>query len=415
MFFVLLGLFNAYRLNSSMWWLSSKKKEIDSLPHPSPNFLLLFPVLEEQKTLQAAIDLLSLLKYPESQYRVIFITTEREEKKSDTPTTAEVLEDILPKNQSFSYMHYPKKTGFKADQLNWAIKQLERGDQVDSETIIGVYDIDSVINPSILEYAAHVFSLTRTNVAQQPSSYFKNWDRLPFMGKSFAIFQTVYGCFYEVPMWRNWNRAFSPMRYCTGHGLFVKHTFLKRINYFPSPLEDTRFGHICSFLKEPIEVIPIFDDCETTPSLFQRIKQASVWFSGDVQYLSALPVARRIKSISRTFAYWLILSKTWRTIVWMFLGYVTTFGIILGIVFREPWLVAALFFYYLLPTLVLTLHANTLRSLGSSISLNKIALPLFVLPLTSLLKSLGPWYAIARFFKSKISKHEFTYPKTSRT
>ncbi len=409
---VLLGLLNAYKLATSLKWL---QKLLQQPRNNSVDFVLLFPVLEEQTKIADAITFLAKVEYPLKHLRIVFVTTAKEGVKSGKSTTAEVVTRLIENHKHIEHLHYPHKKGVKADQLNWAIRELEKQGIVDDDTILGVYDIDSAILPGTLERVAGITKDQNINVVQQPSLYFKNWLELPLLARSFAIYQTVYGCFYEISSWRQWNTPLQPMRYCTGHGMFVRASFLRRVGYFPSPLEDTRFGHICAFLNEQIAVVPVFDDCETTISTRNRVKQASVWFSGDVQYIDGLRAARALGPINKKLAAWLLVNKTYRTLVWAFQGIIIVGLIIAAFYLGSALLLLSVLFYTWLPAVALRRHMSLVRKLAYNDTLPVPSLAAIgVLPLTAFFKSLGPWYATWRYARAHLLNQEFLYPKTDR-
>lgn len=404
---VILGIINSYKLHESIKLLMSMPKELNT----DSEFVLLIPVLDEQSAVPKAISRLDKISYPAKKLKIVFITTAKEKKIPNIPTTKQVLRKILPSDKGFISLHYPHASGVKADQLNWAIRKLEKENRIKRDTIIGVYDIDSAFSPNSLQLVSKTVIDTNANVFQQPSLYFRNWKHLSWLAKSSALYQTTYGFYYEIPMWRNSQKTFGPMIYCNGHGMFVRHSFLKRVGYFPTPIEDTRFGHFCAFVGERVELIPLLDDCETTPSLSQRIKQASVWFSGDVQYLSAYKDSEKLGRLSLIKCVWLVTSKTYRTLVWMFQGFL----LFLPFIIWKPFLLLFICIYFMLPPLELWRSKSTISVLsGSSNELKLPFISIILLPISALAKSISPWYAIYRYLKSLLLKQPFLYPKTER-
>lgn len=262
---------------------------------------------------------------------------------------------------------------------------------------------------------AEVFYSTNTNVAQQPSFYTKNWKGVNVFGRCFALLQSQYACGYEINMWKKWRSLFVPMRYCVGHGLFIRFNFLKKVGFFPSPIEVTRLGHICSYLEENIAVIPRFDNCEVAPRLLDRIRQNSVWFSGEVRFFEGLFLAKKIQPIPFILSAWLILYKLWRTTVWMFKGIIILGILILTFYTKNLIAVLGLMIYFYVPLLALLgLNKKITDELGQDNLLNKSIFLGILFPLEMIFMSLGPWYAIVKYTISKISGNEFSYPKTPR-
>ena len=115
--------------------------------------------------------------------------------------------------------------------------------------------------------------------------------------KSFALLQTRYSLGYEVPIFlnskRNIRRKIGKMAYCLGHGLFVRADFLKKLNFFPSPIEDTRFGHILSYLKYEIRLLPSLAVTEVVQKFTWLLRQSSVWFIGESYFLKDYKIAKK--------------------------------------------------------------------------------------------------------------------------
>ncbi|MFA6130927.1 MAG: glycosyltransferase family 2 protein [Patescibacteria group bacterium] len=407
------GLVNGYKLSRSLKWFSEQEKNDPLDTQFIAKFIVLIPLLEEQSILHSLLHALQNIEYPPEDYRIVFITTAKERRKMGLQTTEEILQTILPKDFSYIHLHYPRKVGIKSDQLNWALHILDAEGVITSDTIIGVYDADSEIVPKILKTVASKFANQNLNVAQQPTLYLKNWNQIPVLGKGFALLQTLYACGYEIQMWHHADALFPPMRYCVGHGLFVRYNFLKRIGYFPSPIEDTRLGHVCSFLKEPIEIVPIFDSCEVASTAFDRIRQSSVWFSGEVKFICAYSIAAKIKKQNFLFSSWLIFYKSWRTLVWMLKGLFLAGSFIYCLITLNLLFLLIIPCFYLIPLLILIKYKKIIRAIAQNLPPISIGV-ILLMPIEYILMSFGPWFAVYRYAKSFFFSKDFEYFKTNR-
>ncbi len=396
---------NLYQIARSFLWIKKLRK--NTTPSDKGHLVILIPVLREQKIIRTVHRTLKnkLLKLEDTT--VFFITTEKEEKVGSASTTKEILDKL--KADNIKSLHYPKKTGVKSHQLNWAIRHLEDINIIKDETVVAVYDVDSDIKINILKHAKGMFTDPNVKLAQQPSVYLKNQKTLSASDKAFGLFQTCYGVYYEVKMWRKQNTFLKPMRYLTGHGLFIRASYIKSLGYFPEPIEDTRLGHIISYLDDDINVIPFFDSCETAPGFFKRVKQGSVWFAGDAQYIQEISVANRIRPLDKLHTSWMVLNKTYRTLVWLLQGFIVAGLVIFGVATGNILVSILAILYIILPSLFCMLQLKSYMNINISLILSCLLTPLALFN-----KTLSPWYTIYRYVRSKLFHTEFIYPKTER-
>lgn len=333
------------RIIATGYSLSRHLKRLDTSTAPdlSPNICILLPVLREEKIINAALQNFSRMHYPKEKLKIVVVTTEREfENGHIHPNSIEETQVELPKlnaacgYEKFLHIHYPFQTGVKSDQLNYALAELEHLSPAffDEKTYIGVYDIDSTIPADTLALlASDATQNDFPNIYQQPSLYFKNFNVHDngihgFLSRGFSFLQTTYAFSYE-----NYNflkqsellkkNAFFlryTMRYCIGHGLFVRRDYLKRLGLFPTPIEDTRLGHIISYLKEDIRLLPVFDTIGVAHGIRESIRQASVWFWGEALFVEDIKIARKVMPVDPLFGCWLMFYKTYRNALWIFRG-----------------------------------------------------------------------------------------------
>src|SRR6266496_2989958 len=101
---------------------------------------ILIPVYNEAAVIKACVEYFDkLARYP--NVLIHYVTTEKE--GADSATVAALKQ--MPEQYKFSHLHYPETHGFKAHQLNWAIKHiLATYKSADHQaTYFGIYDVDS--------------------------------------------------------------------------------------------------------------------------------------------------------------------------------------------------------------------------------------------------------------------------------
>jgi hypothetical protein len=374
------------------------------------------------------------------------ITTQREliEKRSNhvSKNTINIVKKSIPilnhklKKEVFFHFHYPFSSGGKSDQLNFALKKLEKeSSQIfeNPSTYIGLYDVDSISDPNVLQILAEDAMENRFPfVYQQPVIYLKNYNLLPFningcLMKAFALLQTRYSLGYEVSMFlnslKNVKRRIGKMAYCLGHGLFVRADFLKKIGFFPTPIEDTRFGHILSYLRCEIKLLPSLAVTEVAQKFNWLLKQEGVWFTGESYFLKDYKIARKFQKIDRMWAVSLVFYKVYRNFIWATEGLIFTSTILVGSflsqkLFLLPFLIGILIYIYFCPYLLMIFYKKLFYLGNYQIKFhpNKkdYFLMLIFLPIVSFLLFLGPQLGVIRFLNAKFIKKSILLPKVPR-
>jgi Glycosyl transferase family group 2 len=407
-------------------------KLLEKKPHKSSEIqiILLLPVLYEQKIIRKTLKYLSRINYNYTKLRIIVITTEKENRHNQNPT-AEIVKEMLPQLNKkmgttvFAHLHFPKTTGVKSDQLNYAIKII-RGKEptlLQKNTYIGVYDADSRSNLNTLKILSAKAKIDKFPFAyQQPMAYTLNYNSLPnsldgFIMKGFALFQTRYSLGYEASLFIKNNN--NKMVYCMGHGLFIRADFLLKIGLFPSPIEDTRFGHICSFLKVKVHLLPSLAVTEVTNKISKLIEQTSVWFIGQNYLLKDLSIAKHIKKLS--ILNWLppLIHRIFRNTIWFLENIIIIASIILAYII-DSWILSSvlllgIFFYVYLPSFYIIKKSEIIKKLssGTSCKINGHLLDFFSIIFASLLCSIGPQLGIIKLIKERLTG-KVSLPKTER-
>lgn len=278
------------------WTWSRKQQDDPVLPMKAfPEIILLLPVLREQRHLRRALRSLEDLSYPGPK-RIVVITTEREiaEKRGEAAgTTVEMVKSLLVTRQGsdpvvFEHMHFPHVVGNKASQLNYALQEIIKNQEMLATTYIGVYDADSRPGKNTLLCLLQLVTREERNgrswpiALQQPALFLGNFQRVSWYLQMEALFQTRWVFGHEIRTLRASTRFSShllaPYAYCVGHGMFIRADFLQRTGGFPEPSEDIPLGHRLAFLGIPIHPLPAYDVCEVAPRVSTLIRQSGFWF-----------------------------------------------------------------------------------------------------------------------------------------
>jgi len=427
---IFIGLINSFKIYYSTSYIKKQYKLLaDHKPSVFPDIFILMPVLRESKVIKSSLENLSKLKYPKEKLRIIVITTEREyELVSHGPDTIQIAKtkiDFLNEKlgrELFLNVHYSHKVGIKSDQLNYALKVLSERFPASfkDDTYIGTYDADSSIQQDVLKLLVADGSINGwADAYQQPTLYTNNHPDENFLAGSFSLLQTSFAFYHEnynfitqSLLFRRKNPSFflKKMRYCIGHGLFVKWSALKEIGLFPTPIEDTRLGHIFSYLDKEIRILPSFDIVGTTPKALRRIKQASVWFIGEGYFWKDRQIAKNVRPIPFVQSLWLGIYKFYRNAVWMLRGemFLVIFFLSLYKIGTAAFLLP--FIYLIIPVLVMLCGIKDRIKIGRM----KILISLLLSPIEFLFMSLGPLWGFIKTFILRSENKTFLFPKTER-
>ncbi len=399
----------------------------------SPKIFILAPVLNEQATITAFLRQLRALDYERTKYEVVVITTEREVRGLGfQKSTAELVDDFLlavsPPN--FRRIHYSNPWGNKADQLNFAFKEIRKHlpEKELETTFFCVYDADSLVPKQSLKILASAYLRDKeTEVFQQPHLWLKNYNHLPnsltgWLMRGFCLLHTFYTLSYELNMIRRPYRFPYQMKYCMGHGLYVKGSVLEKLRGFPEVVEDQRLGFRCSLLKIKIGLLPVFGVVQAATNLTSWIKQASVWFTGSFLVIGDFrKVESMIGAKNYPYAIWILAYRIVKNLVWMNYGLWFIISLLTGIVTNNHLILGMVMVIVVikmwLPSLIILKNANRLLApYGIDIQNSLLSnIPVILAtPFLFSLSFLGPYLGVFRLLGSKMSGVTPLLPKTAR-
>lgn len=439
------GILNSLKVVSSVFYMLNELERLKNFSikikkSSLPEFFIIIPVLRESRIIEKTLEHFSKIDYFLEKLHIVIVTTEREfELNNDlNKNTIEIVKNkIVELNKKlnkkvFTCIHYPYNYGVKSDQINYALKDLSTKfpKKLNSKTYIGIYDADSFINKNTLKLLAKdAFINNYPEVYQQPSLYFKNYLFYNSeFAKAFSFIQSAYTFYYESYNFIKQSKFLSKenncflrkkMLYLIGHGLFINWYTLKKIAFFPTPIEDTRLGHILSYLNKDVKILPSFDIVETEQKILSRIKQISVWFIGESFLKKDLIIAKKINKVPLRFALWLMIYKLYRNAVWILRGS-TLFIILILMLLNGNFLISflILFIYLYLPIITLWFLLDKIGILAPiplrDIKKNFSVFTILFIPLEFFIISCGAFLGAIKmiFFLNRDEK--FLFPKTER-
>ena len=298
-FCALVAIINLVRTLWSLRWIENDNRFVAEGVDDLLEFVILVPLLREQAAVQPLLERLSRLEYPREKLRVVLITTERE-KEADGPTTKELLAALLPFMDEVGFLHVHcvgENDTCKADQLNFAMRQVGIHGSRRDDLFIGVYDADSSPDPRILSYLAdRIRKDPESKAFQQIPIYFQNThavQRSPggFFLLSRPFHNLLFALTVELPemhqqtllagkrrgsstrIFRGW------LSHAIGHGEFFRIDVLTDLGGFVPPSCDTQFGHALALTGIPLHPVGLLDVCETPDSVAVLMRQGVVWFN----------------------------------------------------------------------------------------------------------------------------------------
>lgn len=343
------------RLLSSLNWIH-QRQPFTSGDTGMSNIHILIPVYREAAVIKASVEYFDkLAQYP--NVLIYYVTTEKEGAKSDTVAALKQ----MATRYKFFHLHYPETDGFKAHQLNWAIKHILTGcNSADYQsTYFGIYDVDSRPEVEVIKTILY----GKDPVYQQPSIYLENYKRIDTWQKAGALLQTKWELCGNIPVFRayQWcfqqNRPITSLPHCTGHGLFIRADALQKVGLLDTVTlaEDLEFGYRSAFKEIPITLLQEADYTQYAPTFPATIRQTSRWFSGEINlyryYRSEKKSTHEGKLRGRFFEL-LVLQRYYTTLKWAFGGPLIYLAFLV-LVIRHPvnilLVFLSVFFYVYLP------------------------------------------------------------------
>lgn len=259
------------------------------------------PCLREQKIIEETIKHFRKI----CELPIVIITTQKENyessDKNNYVTTKMIVEDnILGKYENVYLIDYPLNEGYMADQLNYMLNNLDNFDFYDEskDWYMSLYNADS--KPSKETFKSIFYYVNQNKkVIQQYSYCFKNFFKLDFVSRGFAIYQSNFEIkvgLYNASL--NYKYLYN---YVVGHGLTINLKELNKVGNFNTKFwcEDIYLTMKLKYNNIPIYSISRLENIENASSIGQIIKQNSVWYDTTRKYVK---VYKDIKKSEKRFS-----------------------------------------------------------------------------------------------------------------
>lgn len=285
-----------------MFFKNNTKKYDDKLKKNKGLFIAI-PCLREQKVIEETIKYFrKICKVP-----IVIITTQKESFESNHEngylTTKMVIEkNILNKYDDVYLIDYPLEKGYMADQLNYMLNNLNNFAFYDNskEWYMSLYNADS--KPSKETFKSIFYYINKDKkVIQQYSYCFKNFLKLDFISKGFAIYQSNFEI--KVGLFNSCLNYGYLYNYVVGHGLTINLKLLKEMGNFDTKFwcEDIYLTMQLKYNNITICPISILENIENASSINQIIKQNSVWYDTTRKYIK---VYNDIKKKEKKYSFY---------------------------------------------------------------------------------------------------------------
>lgn len=361
------------------------------------------PCLREQKTIEETIKHFRKI----CELPIVIITTEKENFESNYKnnyiTAKTIVENnILGKYDNIYLIDYPLKKGYMADQLNFMLNNLYNFDFYDDskEWYMSLYNADS--KPSKETFKSIFYYINKNKkVIQQYSYCFKNFSKLDFISKGFAIYQSNFEI--KVGLFNSSLNYKYLYNYVVGHGLTIDLKELNKMGNFNTKFwcEDIYLTMKLKYNNIPIYSIPNLENIENASSINQIIKQNSVWYDTTRKYVK---VYNDIKKSEKRFSlYGLIgcINEFRCAINWLLFPIIFIINFLICIYSKNFITVCILIFSYLFYSYInYFITINTINKLSNErYKLNFCNYVSYMLAL--LISNVGPIYSLISRKKEK--------------
>lgn len=347
---IILFSYALYHLIKTIIFINKTHINVTNSINKNTKIIILIPCLEEQKIIKDTVKHFDKIINNNPNISINLITTEKEIKKDNNDTTYEYIKkNIIGKYNNINLIHYPYKEGYMADQLNYAIKEIDSNKTINKDnTYICVYNADSYPNKNTFNEVLNQIN-THNNplILQQYSYSFLNIDSLNIILKGFAIYQSN----FELKMGLL-NSYFDNKlhKHILGHGLFVRLDYINKINGFNTKYwcEDI---YLSMYLEqENTKIIPLLtlENMETANNISNLTKQNAVWFNTSSKCISIYKEIK--KSTKKTTISGIIglINEIRSFINWLFFPILLLFIIISSILINSYNLMIITIFNYLI-------------------------------------------------------------------
>lgn len=449
-FFIVLcrALYSNIMFTIVLIWLKSNRLEQSKRPAAqTKKFIIIIPVLREQKILKNTLNYFLSMNYPLDQLTLMIVSTEKELADAAShgfsgPTTVDLITKLKKTiNQKLDqeiivHLHYPLANGKMVHQINYAFGYILRNYKKKLDNLfVSIYNADSRPSLDTFSVIASLSKKHNLRVFQQSALFFDNLSTLKsnnnFLVKRYlmanAVLHSRWTMAHEIPrllrqsFWINHFRRRFFLSHCVGHGLFLRGDFLQEIKAMPDTTvtEDLFFGYVLSLLGESINPVPVLEMAEAPTTISAALKQKYVWFFGPLDHFSYEKFAKKNFSdyTQITVMRWLTLQGIIPAIAWLLMGWLFIFVLIYPIAVDNYRLFGIscllVLFYGPLSYCLVLFFSQKLNKICYISCWDYFWLACFSLP-AAVLHSLPPIFTILTKLNYFFTKQEPRKPKTER-
>lgn len=368
--------------------------------------IILIPVFDEKKIICETISYFHGILKRFKNISLIFITTEKEECQKFNCTYQLIASNL---HERMQIIHYPKKVGTKAHQLNYAITRIKEDLPKDNKiTYIAVFDADSKPDYRCFEYIFNDSEIPQGY--QMFSIYNEKLGEISLLNQANAVFQTRWSLSFELPQLIETYRKknFKSLIYTIGHGIFLKSDLFHQFQFPEYALtEDLLLGYEMSLRDIFWKPIPFFDYCSVPDNFFVSIKQSARWFAGElVMYRTFLRYKNKtLKSL------FLLIKRYFYLFQWGIGAPLFIFLMVYPLISKFYLLYLIHFFTIIL--YVIFIHKEAINIMANKGFNFKKKIFLFI-GIKSLLNFLGPFYGSFRLLLEMLRIKPYGFFKTVR-
>ncbi len=380
---------------SSKFKIQAVKREL------LPKIIIVIPCLREQKIIEDTLAYFFKITRKYENVKLVVVTTEREtyemrNQNKNEPTTNEIVKKYIFSNKmskKITLMHYPKVDGIMADQLNFVLQKYQ--DKKYDNAYFCVYNADSRPHTDTIENVIEaIIKNKEPEVIQQYSYAFSNLEKIPFIMKGFALYQSN----FEIKKGFVNALLSSDMfyTYVVGHGMYIRIDILKSLNGFNNKFWCEDIYLSSNLRNKNIKIVPTMtlENMESPKKISILMKQNANWFKTSSQVTKIVKTNySKYNKISSSLFLWSA-NRFCMNASWLLLPIAVAYTIIYSIISDSKSLLIISIATYIIMQLII--YINTLEiieKIEKKQIKKKITLLASIL-VSTLISNIGPLYSL---------------------
>lgn len=386
----------------------SKNKEKTLKKELIPKIIIVIPCLREQKIIEDTLTYFLKITRKYDNVELVVVTTEREKyeikcRNNEELTTNEVVKKYIYSNKvskKIKLIHYPKVDGIMADQLNYVMQKYQ--DKKYDNAYFCIYNADSRPNIYTIEKTIEtIINNKNPAVVQQYSYAFSNLEKIPFIMKGFALYQSNFEIKKGFINSLLSNDLFYT--YVVGHGMYIRIDILKSLNGFDNKFWCEDIYLSSNLRNKNIKVVPILtlENMESPKKLSILMKQNANWFRTSSQVIKIVKTNHiKYSKISHSLLFWAF-NRFCMNVNWLLLPIGIIYTIIYSIIKKSKVLLIISVMTYIIMQLIV--YINTLKMIEKieKNPIKKKTILIFSILISTLVSNIGPLYSLLNFKMEK--------------